>query len=534
MGGSKGSADPSGMYEAMASAQAAQEAYSLGEQQLQWTEQVWNQEQPLVDASEQQQLSLGAAEQQSLEQMSAESTAEWDQYQQLYAPLDAQFVGQAENWASPSNIALVTGQAMGSVAEAGQAGMNDAAETLRSYGINPSSPKYAALYTSAQPMLGAAEAAAGTTAAQNLKLQQLGLEGEAINTGQGLVNASEGLTSAGSGAGNVAESGAAGAAGTAQSNLSTGATAMTDPTAWFNAGANNMNTYVNAVNGYNQSQAEYAEAGASEMGGLGSALGAGLGLLTRIAKGGPATKFANGGMVDPQLTPTQGGGATGIPSQPIPPAQWRAATGGGAPAMPPNASWTPPPGGVGSNIGSNLTNAGWTPPPGGIGSSLKSDIASGTSPLGNDVTGGLGANMTNAGWGAPPGGIGSNLPPGGTPGGTVPVHASPSWGERVDDVPAMLTANEFVIPKDVATWIGHKALAGHIDRARKEQQKFSQRDDIGGEPTSGIPQQPTFVSRPQQPGGMGGQGALPTPPSGGFPQGGFPSGGFPQGWGQTG
>ena len=58
-----GSSDTSGMMEAMASAQAAQQAYQLGEQQLQWTQQVWNQEQPLMDASEQQQMALAAQEQ---------------------------------------------------------------------------------------------------------------------------------------------------------------------------------------------------------------------------------------------------------------------------------------------------------------------------------------------------------------------------------------------------------------------------------------------------------------------------------------
>ena len=398
MGGSKGGdSNSSGMYEAMASAQAAQQAYALGEQQLQWTQQVWNQEQPLMDASEKQQMALSAEEQASLEQSSRESAQQYQQYESTYAPLEATYVNQAQNWASPAAIAGARGSAMADVAEQGQAGLNTAAETLRSYGINPGSGRYAGLYTGAQPMLGAAQAAAGTTAAQNLRLQQMGLESGAINTGRGLVNATEGLTTAGTGAGNAAGTSAAGAANTANTNLSTGSTAMTNPSQWFNAGANNMNTYVNAVNGYNQSQAAFNEAGASEMGGLGSALGSVL--------GAGIMKFEGGGMVDPTLTPTQGGGATGIPP---------------APAMP------------------------------------------------------IGA----------------------TTGGTVPVHSSPSMGSAVDDVPAMLTANEFVIPKDVAMWVGHKALAGQIDKARKEQHVFSNRDDIGGEPTAAIPQHPTFTSRP--------------------------------------
>jgi hypothetical protein len=428
MGGDKGgSADSSGMAEAMASAQAAQESYALGEQQLQWTQQVWNQEQPLMDASEQQQMALSETEQQSLEQSDAESAQQYSQYESTYAPLEASYVNQAENWASPSAVAEARGQAMGDVAEQGQAGLNSAAETLRGYGINPGSGRYAALYTGAQPMLGAAEAAAGTTTAQNLRMQQMGLESGAINTGRGLVNASEGLTSAGTGAGNAASGSATGATNTANQNLSTGSTAMTNPAQWFNAGANNMNSYVGAVNGYNTSQAQFAEAGAGEMGGLGSALGSVLGAgIMKIAKGGPAIKrFAMGGGVDPTLTPTQGGGMTGIPS---------------APVMPPIPQ-----------------------------------VA-------------LGA----------------------TTGGTVPVHASPSMGATTDDVPAMLTANEFVIPKDVATWVGHKALAGQIDKARQEQQKFAGRDDIGGEPVHAIPQHPTFVSRPVHGHAMG--GAIPAMP----------------------
>jgi hypothetical protein len=409
MGGGKGSADSSGMAMAMASAQAAQEAYNLGEQQLQWTKDVWNQEQPLMDASEKQQMALAQQQQASLAQSQAESAQQWGQYQQLYAPLEATYVGQAENWASPQNIAVQRGQAMGAVGSAGQQQLNAAAEQLQGYGINPGSGRYASLFTSAQPLLGAAQAAAGTTAEQNLKLQQMGLESGAVNTGRGLVNAVQGLTGAGTSAGQAATGAAAGAAGTAQQNLATGSQAMTAPTAWFNAGANNMNSYVNAVNGYNQSQAEFAQAGASEMGGLGSALGSltGMAWMGMHAKGGPIG-FQDGGDVggpsDPQFTPQQGGGQTGIPSQPV--------------------------------------------------------------------------------------------PPGGTPGGGIPPTASPSMGQQTDDVPAMLTANEFVIPKDVATWLGHKAFVQQIDKARKEQQQFSQRDDIGGEPTGAIPQQPTFTSRP--------------------------------------
>jgi hypothetical protein len=483
MGGKGGSSDMSGIIQAEASAQAADMAYQLGEQQFVWSQQVWNQEQPLMDQSTQAQIDMYQAMAASQNQAAQETANQWQDYEQTYAPLEKEFVNQAENWASPSNTALVRGQAMSDVGEQGQAALNSAAETLRGYGINPSSPRYAGLYLSESPLLGASEAAAGTTAAQNLKLQQLGLESGAINTGRGLVNATTALTTAGTQAGSGASQAASGAGQTAMSNVQ-GTTAGAGATSnLFNAGSNAMNSYVNAVNGYNQTQAEFAQSQASEMGGLGSALGGITGLafmksdergktdikregtdtrtgiplysfrykedpksypkvvgpmaqdIARVAPhrvvaipGSPggrlAIRFQDGGDVgggsDPQYTPTQGGGQSGAPGQAIPPAQ---------------------------------------------------------------------------------------MPPDGTPGGAVPAYASPSMGQSSDDVPAMLTANEFVIPKDVATWVGHKTLAAQIDRARKEQQSFSQRDDIGGEPTAAIPQQPTFVSRPSQalaiPGGSG-------------------------------
>lgn len=405
MGGSKGgSADQSGMYQAMASAQAADQAYQLGMQQLQWAKQVWNQEQPLITQAEQAQIAFQQADTASLQQMQQEAAQQWQLYQQYYQPLEEAYVQQAENWASPDNIALVTGQAQAGVAEQAQRGLNTAAEQLRSYGINPSAPRYASLYTGQNVMAGAAEAAAGTSAAQNLKLQQLALEQGAINTGRGVANTTGTLTSAGTQAGAAGTQAASGAAGTAQSNLSTGTSAQTAATNWYNTGAANMGVYTNAVNNYNQAQLGYAQLGAQEtsaaFGGIGNLLTTGM-ITGLIEKGGPIG-ISEGGV----------GGRVGL-------------QGGGMPDQ------------------------------------------------------------------------GIPAPPNGTPGGYVPPSASPSGGRVADDVPAQLTAGEFVIPKDVTQWRGQQYWVGQIDKARQEQQDFQGRNDIGGEQVQGIPnQQPTFVSRP--------------------------------------
>lgn len=84
-----------------------------------------------------------------------------------------------------------------------------------------------------------------------------------------------------------------------------------------------------------------------------------------------------------------------------------------------------------------------------------------------------------------------------TPGGAVPVGASPTRGQIEDDVPAQLTAGEFVLPKDVVSWIGEERAHQIIDKARKARDQLT--SQTGAVPSSGPApaQEPSFVSRPQ-------------------------------------
>jgi hypothetical protein len=50
----------------------------------------------------------------------------------------------------------------------------------------------------------------------------------------------------------------------------------------------------------------------------------------------------------------------------------------------------------------------------------------------------------------------------------VPPEASPSGGADVDDVHAMVSEGEFVMPKDVTSWFGEKFMQNLINKARKE------------------------------------------------------------------
>jgi hypothetical protein len=91
------------------------------------------------------------------------------------------------------------------------------------------------------------------------------------------------------------------------------------------------------------------------------------------------------------------------------------------------------------------------------------------------------------------GGMADNM----TTGGDVPADASPTGGGAIDDVPARLTAGEFVVPKDVASWKGEEYFQKLIDQSRKAKGEASAKPAVGYAPA----ENPTFVSRPS--------GALP-------------------------
>lgn len=108
---------------------------------------------------------------------------------------------------------------------------------------------------------------------------------------------------------------------------------------------------------------------------------------------------------------------------------------------------------------------------------------------------GLGTKMY--GFGAE-GGVMDN--PEATPGGAIPTGSSPSGGRETDDVSARLTAGEFVVPKDVAEWLGEKHLQNMITKAREDKGEARAKPVV----KQAIETPPTFYSRP----GM----AIPVPP----------------------
>jgi hypothetical protein len=79
-----------------------------------------------------------------------------------------------------------------------------------------------------------------------------------------------------------------------------------------------------------------------------------------------------------------------------------------------------------------------------------------------------------------------------TQGGAIPMGVSPSAGQAVDDVPARLTAGEFIVPRDVASWKGEEFFQKLINQSRQAKQGAAAKPAIGNAP----PEQPAVQSRP--------------------------------------
>jgi hypothetical protein len=68
-----------------------------------------------------------------------------DQYNNLFAPENAQLIADANSYASPERMAVNMGMAGATQAQAGEAALRNSERDLLSYGIDPSSGRYAAL-----------------------------------------------------------------------------------------------------------------------------------------------------------------------------------------------------------------------------------------------------------------------------------------------------------------------------------------------------------------------------------------------------
>ena len=297
---------------AAASMQNSIAGQKFSEDQLAWAKQQFYENKAVTDKI------VGMSMDNAKTQQEEAKTA-YDRYQAKYQPIEDKLIDQAQNWASPARTAQQMGQAEATAQQQGAQARTASTQQLESFGINPSSTRYAAMDIGNRTATGASAAAAGTNAANLVAQQQVGLEGQAINIGRGypgqVSNEFSGSTSAGSAANNAANQ-----------TFQAGSNAMNTGFATGQTASNNaLSTWGNTLNMGYQNQLSASQ----QSSGIGGALGSIAGSL------GPLMMF---GMAEGGAVPMGYAGAGPVAAYP-----------GGNPAAPPApapAPAVPPPGGA--------------------------------------------------------------------------------------------------------------------------------------------------------------------------------------------
>ncbi len=356
MGGGKNDApDPPDYSEiAAASKESAEYSFKLGQDQLAWAKEKYAKDMQIADN-----VIEAALKRQDVND--ANAAADRKRYENIYQPLENDLAKDAQEYATPEKMEVDAARAQADVAQQFDASRQRALENLQSFGVDPSSLRYAALDRGANVQQAAAAAAAGNQAREQTEAVGRALRSEAINVGRGYPGQIAGTY------GTALQSGNQGI-NSALATTASGANTMGTGLQWQGAGNQALGTWGNTLNTGFQNQLAAWEANQNASSGLGGLLGTGLGVA--------ASFLEEGGAV--------------------------------------------------------------------------------------------------------------------TPGGNVPAQASPSKGKAIDDVPARLTAGEFVVPKDAVQWYGERHFQKLIESARKEKGEAPAKPEYAIVP----PEKPTFQSRP--------------------------------------
>ena len=363
----------------------------------------WAQDQATQNQTQNQQVENANIDTQKAATAAAQNAQ--NQYETVFQPLEDKYVSQASGYDTPENEAFMSGQAQAQVAQSFDQQRQAAQQNLESFGVDPSSTRYAAMDVGLRTQQAAAQAAAGTQSILNTKQTGMGLESNAINIGMGLpanVNAGQNTAvNAGTSAANTGLATTASGANTMGTSAQYGSLAQGFAgagTGALDAGTGAVNAWGNALNsGYSNqlSQFNANQNASSGLGGLAGTLIGGSSLSSGASGLGMLAALADGGTV-PSAIPAGG-----------PPAQ--------SSALPTN-------------------------------------------------------------------------------GGRVASAMSPSNGMQSDDVPARLTADEFVVPRDVAKWKGEEFFQKMIQKSRQDRQTQAPAQPRAAGAIPGRP--PVFQSRP--------------------------------------
>ena len=266
--------DPLSWFATMMQAQAAQAQTALGKDWLQFNKEqfaISNERQEKIDA-----LTNKVTERQltSMDNFNTWSAEDRARYKDVFLPLQDKFIEKVNNWDSAEKQAMAAAEAKADVANAYAEQQAQQERAMAAKGIRPDSGAWAG--TSRATDLGAALASAGAQnmARKQLRNEALGLQGEAINMGNGLPGQASQALANGANVGNSTVGNNIANQGSWRSNIGIMNTGFDGAMAGNNSAAQIWRNVGNdRVNMLNASDKMKADAQNAFIGGIGSAVG---------------------------------------------------------------------------------------------------------------------------------------------------------------------------------------------------------------------------------------------------------------------
>lgn len=297
--GGKDSAPPPPDYTPIANAseQQATLANQLGEDQLAWAKEQFADTSNVTNQVVNSMLTTQSAN-------NAAAAQDRARYVNEFQPLEDQLVNDSNSYASGARKDLEMGRAAAQVGNQFGQQRQAATQNLESFGVDPSSTRYAALDIGLRSNQAAAQAASANQASEQVDATGRALRSEAINVGRGYPGQIAQTYGTALAAGSGAENSALG-------NVASGASTMGTDAQFMGLGNQALGVWGNTLSqGYNSQLAQF-NANQQASSGWGSALG----LLGGLGAG--LLKFADGGEV-PAAIPGMGAPqpASAVPNGP--------------------------------------------------------------------------------------------------------------------------------------------------------------------------------------------------------------------------
>jgi hypothetical protein len=298
MGGkAKAPAPPDYSAVAAASEAAAKYNFQLGQDQLEWAKKQYASDSGIVK----QVVDASLARQNTSDQSAATDRA---RYEKLYQPLEDRAIDDANSYSSQGRQDYEAGRAGSTVAQQFDGQRKAAAQNLEAFGVDPSSTRFAALDATSRIQEGAAVAGAENQARTQTDAMGRALRSEAINVGRGYPGQVAGTygtaLQSGMSAANSALAGTASGASTMGTNAQYQGLANGAVGQWGNTLNNGYNNQLNQFNANQQASS-----------GIGSLLGAGLGMAMSFENGGA---IGAGDVVPPSASPSRGAAIDDVPA----------------------------------------------------------------------------------------------------------------------------------------------------------------------------------------------------------------------------